>query len=424
MSDLNAEEIAKLVEAFNKLKVKPKADTPEDLENWLKAFGKETEIKKEPEPTESIEKTKSTISSVHQPRISLFYGDSSKGEASYAQWVYEIRCLTLEKVHRPEVIAQAIRNSLRGEASNLLRRLGYGASISDILEKFDSVYGEVDSKEHLLAKFYSSKQEDHEDVTKWSCRLENILSSAVDRKLVEPGQVNDMLRNMFFQGLRPSLKSMCAYKFEQIKDFDHLRVAIRKIEQDHLKPDEQVTHCIASTNQSHSDDKKELKEMKSMIQSLTDTVQKLESKVNSQTSNSTNTRGRGKSKQHFNNRQNAPQDRSYNRNYDQGQRYQDSNREPSNTRHNQHYGSQNNQQSYRSRSQGQRYNNTYQGQTQQSTNSFQHNFNRQNEQHPSQTDGENEDNLNRGPLCFRCRQYGHYQWECGVRMDHSRKYLN
>ena len=142
--------------------------------------------------------------------------------------VYEVRCLTLEKVHRPEVIAQAIRNSLKGEASNLFCRLGYGVTISDILEKFDSVYGEVDSKEHLLAKFYSSKQKDHENVTKWLCRLENILSSAVDRKLVEPGQVNDMLRNMFFQGLRPS------YKFEQIKDFDHLRVAIRKIEQDHL----------------------------------------------------------------------------------------------------------------------------------------------------------------------------------------------
>ena len=72
MSDLNAEEIAKLVEAFNKLKVKPKAYTPEDLENWLKAFGMETEIKKEPEPTESIKKTKATVFSVHQPRISLF----------------------------------------------------------------------------------------------------------------------------------------------------------------------------------------------------------------------------------------------------------------------------------------------------------------------------------------------------------------
>ena len=161
-----------------------------------------------------------------------------------------------------------------------------------------------------------------------------------------------------------------------------------------------------------------------MIQSLTDTVQKLESKVNSQTSNSTNTRRRVKANSILTIDKNTPQDRSYDRNYDKGQRYQDSYREPSITRHNQHYGSQNNQQSYRSRSQGQRYNNAYQGQTQQSTNSFQHNFNRQNEQRPLQTDSDNEDNLNRVPLCFRCHQYGHFQWECGVRIDHSRKYLN
>ena len=65
---------------------------------------------------------------------------------------------------------------------------------------------------------------------------------------------------------------------------------------------------------------------------------------------------------------------------------------------------------------------TYIDQTQQSTNSFQHNFNRQNEQHPFQPDGDNEDNLNRGPLCFRCCQYGHFHQEYGVRMDHSRKF--
>ena len=67
--------------------------------------------------------------------------------------MYETRCLTLEKVHRPEVIAQAIRNAPRGETSNLLNRLGYGASISDILEIIDSVYGEVDWKEHLYLHF-------------------------------------------------------------------------------------------------------------------------------------------------------------------------------------------------------------------------------------------------------------------------------
>ena len=69
------------------------------------------------------------------PRISIFYGDSVKGEATYAQWVYEVKCLLIEKTHKPKVIAQAIRRSLRGEASNLVRRLGIGATIPEILDK-------------------------------------------------------------------------------------------------------------------------------------------------------------------------------------------------------------------------------------------------------------------------------------------------
>ena len=41
---------------------------------------------------------------------------------------------------------------------------------------------------------------------------------------------------------------------------------------------------------------------------------------------------------------------------------------------------------------------------------------------PSQ---DHEDTFNRGPLCFRCRPYNHYQWQCPVgRMDHSRKYVS
>lgn len=43
-----------------------------------------------------------------------------------------------------------------------------------------------------------------------------------------------MLCNMFWQGLKPSLKDISGYKFEQIKDFDKLREEIRKTEQDHL----------------------------------------------------------------------------------------------------------------------------------------------------------------------------------------------
>ena len=38
MAEITEAEGKKLIEAFNKLKIKPKADTPEDLETWLKAY--------------------------------------------------------------------------------------------------------------------------------------------------------------------------------------------------------------------------------------------------------------------------------------------------------------------------------------------------------------------------------------------------
>ena len=88
--------------------------------------------------------------------------------------------------------------------------------MNDILSKFNSVYGEVDAKEHLLATFYSAKQEDNEDVTKWSCRLEDILSSAVDRKLVDANNVNEMLRNMFSQCLMQHLKIFQAINLKRL----------------------------------------------------------------------------------------------------------------------------------------------------------------------------------------------------------------
>ena len=83
---------------------------------------------------------------------------------------------------------------------------------------------------------------------------------------------------MFNQGFKPALKDICGYKFEQISDFDKLRVEIRKIKQDHLKPEEKVTHSISSVRQA--DEKSDIKEMKSMIKSLRNTVEQLEKRVN------------------------------------------------------------------------------------------------------------------------------------------------
>ena len=122
MAELTKEEGKNLIEAFNKLKIKPKADTPADLEALLKAFGG---VKAQPSGATgdthdttsggiAVGTSKETIVTSQHPRISIVYGDKFKGEATYAQWVYEVKCLLQEKTHKPETIAQAIRHSLRG----------------------------------------------------------------------------------------------------------------------------------------------------------------------------------------------------------------------------------------------------------------------------------------------------------------------
>ena len=328
--------------------------------------------------------------------------------------------MLIEKTHKPKVIAQAIRRSLKGETSNLVRRLGIGATIPEILDKFKSVYGEVDSKEHLLAKFYSSKQEENESVTKWSCRLEDTLASAVERKLVEPSKVNDMLRNMFYQGLKPALKDICGYKFEQISDFDKLRVEIRKIEQDHLKPEEKVTQCISSVQQT--DEKSDIKEMKSMIKSLTNTVEQLEKRVNAnqefqcKSSQGYNTnRGMRRNQTHYSGGSHTQNQGRYDSGQEQSFQYQNFNQgQPPRQRM-----IRNQDRQYRNPNQGQGQNQRSNLQSQNQSQNF-----RQNSDNQQQVVDDYEQNFNRGPLCFRCRQYGHNQWQCPVIMDHSRKHLN
>ena len=192
------------------------------MEAWLKSYSTASDrsVKIEPGVTTGTDLgalSVTTVATNQQPRISLFYGDKVKGQATYDQWVYEVKCLFKEETHKPEVIAQAIRRSLRGDASNLVRRLGIGSSIPDILDKFKSVYGATDTNEYLLAKFYSAKQDEDEDVTKCSCGLEDILASVVERQLVDTSKVNEMLHNMFYQGLKPTLKDISGYKFSKLK---------------------------------------------------------------------------------------------------------------------------------------------------------------------------------------------------------------
>ena len=70
----------------------------------------------------------------------------------------------------------AMRGSLKGEPANVMMRLG---SIDEILQKFDSIYGNVLGTEDILAEFYNDRQKVGEDCAAWSVILEDLLNQAV-----------------------------------------------------------------------------------------------------------------------------------------------------------------------------------------------------------------------------------------------------
>ena len=56
------------------------------------------------------------------------------------------------------------------------------------------MYGTVDTKQNLLAKFYSAKHEENEDANSLV-----ILANAVEKKLVDAKAVDEILCNMFYR---------------------------------------------------------------------------------------------------------------------------------------------------------------------------------------------------------------------------------
>lgn len=343
----------KLVKAFKDLRLNPKYDTPEELEKWLK------------EMADRKTDTKSTTVHTNQPRLSIFYGENAtKGEIDYEQWRYEVKSLLLEETYKEDMIMQAIRRSVRGEAIRILMRLGTGVDIETILEKFESVYSTVDTKEELLAKFYSAKQGESEDITAWSCRLEDLLSRVVEQGMISHHDSEEMLRTKFWAGLRQDLKDISGFKFEMINDFDKLRVELRKMEREHKLPEKETKKTTnltqhvspATENKKNVQPESEITELKQLVQDMSirvnDMGKKLSELQEQQTTNTTSnrqnytTRGRSRFRQSYN-----PTPR-FNNGRERG---------------------------------------------------FQ--------------------SVNTGPQCYRCRQFGHFQWQCNVRLDHS-KHLN
>ena len=97
---------------------------------------------------------------------------------------------------------QVLRKSLRGTARRALISLGENATLSEVLEKLDMLFGNVATNESVMQSFYNENQKAAENVTTYACRLEALLQVAV-----ENGHVTQVARNVKIKILVLEMKS-------------------------------------------------------------------------------------------------------------------------------------------------------------------------------------------------------------------------
>ena len=221
------------------------------------------------------------------PRVPLFSGFAKADCVSYEQWLYEVQNLLSDRNLTYDAVNSAARRSLRGDASRVAMRLGPGASLRELFAKLEGIYGQIEAADGLLEKFYSAEQKPSESVVEWGCRLEDLLDKVGTTGKIDPSQFDNMLRSKFWSGLHPHLKDASRHRYESGCDFDTLRVALRRIEneiaqrQKHVKPNQFAagSHGIeanAIVSQSDTQGKKELSDMTTSFSELKQCVLSME----------------------------------------------------------------------------------------------------------------------------------------------------
>ena len=252
--EFTADEQQQLLNVCKELGTKPKFDTKEDFVSWMREYVTSNPIGEAASRVKQ-EESSHTLKKELLPRIPVFSGCLVKSDhVPFEVWYYELECLVKQKRYSESAILNAARLSLRGDASKVAVRLGTEVSVNELMRKMKNLFGNIESGEELLAKFYSASQTDEESVVAWSCRLEDLMDFAVQAGYFARDTYKETLRSKFWNGLKHPLRELCSHKFDQINDYESLLVEVRKIEsslpKDSSKP---KTSARVNTQQTAAD---------------------------------------------------------------------------------------------------------------------------------------------------------------------------
>jgi len=264
------DEERKLLEAFKKLDAQPEIENPEDLVRFMSKYRCREKAEGGARPTGVVRQDEErTFNSSGYPRISTFGGDSSKGEASWVSFKFEVESLVEERIFKEEQILFGIRKAAKGDVADILRRLGTRVSIREVMRKLECTYGNVETRETILRKFYNCTQETKETITSYAARLEDLYEQAT----AVNGLAKDdtMLKGVLFQGLRKELRHQATYKYETERDYDKFKIYLRKMESEE-REDKAEKPCKPAV----PTERNEMGQVLSELRKLNDRIDKLE----------------------------------------------------------------------------------------------------------------------------------------------------
>ena len=89
---------------------------------------------------------------------------------------------------KSRMVLTAMKRSIKGQAQEIVLHMGEDATVSDILSRFEMMFGDVDPPHVLLAQFYSLEQMAGEGITDWYSRVEDLASRIIrkDATVISP----------------------------------------------------------------------------------------------------------------------------------------------------------------------------------------------------------------------------------------------
>lgn len=164
-------------------------------------------------------------------------------------------------IYPAPVVIQTIRRSLRGIAADVLLHLGQDVSVTSILDKMDSMFGNILQPESILETFFSAKQTETESVTAWACRLEHLLEQLRQQQqnhqtATRDTNAEEMLRRKFFSGLHSGpVQAALRHKLDSDASYKDLLVSARTVEMELQGAKKKATSRQATTPSAGMDQK-------------------------------------------------------------------------------------------------------------------------------------------------------------------------